>query len=312
MSSSAAHVRGVLLIAALAVAWGTNFLWIKIALAALTPVQLTAARLGLGALVLLVILVVRGLSLPRGWRVWAHLTVAAVLANFAPYLLFAVGEQHVDSSLAGILNATTPLWTILIAVSVGAEQQPTARRTTGIGIGLAGAVVIMQPWQAGFRADLYGALACLSAAASYGLSYVYMARHLTNRGLTPLQLAAAQLIAATVVAAAALPLDAAHPTGPTGLVDSMIAVTALGLVGTGLAYLLNYSLLASSGPTGASVVTYLLPLVAVISGILVLDESVHAVQFAGGAMILLGVILARDRAGQHPSTGSASRPPGTD
>jgi drug/metabolite transporter (DMT)-like permease len=184
-------------LALLALLWGSSFLWIKIAVDGLSPVQLTLARLALGALVLLAIIRARGLHLPNSRVTWRHLAVAAMIANAIPYLLFAVGEQTVDSGLAGALNATTPLWAFGVGLAVRAERRASTKRLIGLVTGFVGALVILAPWRTGTTGSFFGALACLAAAASYGVSYVYMGRYLANRGLPPLVLSAAQLTAAT-------------------------------------------------------------------------------------------------------------------
>ncbi|MGH3925059.1 MAG: DMT family transporter, partial [Pseudonocardiaceae bacterium] len=111
-------VRGPALIGALALLWGSNFAWIKLALDAFSPIQLTFARMLLGALVLVLVVALTHDRLPRDRHTWAHLTIAALVSNAAPYLLFALGETRIDSSIAGIMNATTPLWTLAIVAAV--------------------------------------------------------------------------------------------------------------------------------------------------------------------------------------------------
>lgn len=252
-------------------------------------------RLSLGALVLLTAAKVRGQRLPRGKGIWRHLFAAALFGNMIPYLLVAYGEQQVDSAVAGVLNATTPLWTVLIATSVGFEKRPGVRKLAGIGMGFVGAVVIFSPWRLGSQVMSWGGLACLLAATSYGVSYVYMARNLAGRGLPLLALSAAQLFVATVLAVAAVPVLGWR--APQLHADALIAVVILGVVGTGAAYVLNYRLIADDGPSSASVVTYLLPIVAVVLGALTLRESIPLNVVAGMAVILVGVALAR----AHPS-----------
>ena len=136
-------------LALLALLWGSSFLWIAIALRGFSPVQIAAIRLAVGALALVVILYSRGLRLPADGRVWLHLTVAALFGNAIPYTLFAVGEQHVSSSVAGVLNATTPLWTLVVAFASGHERRVSAPKLAGFVVGLAGTLLIFSPWQSG-------------------------------------------------------------------------------------------------------------------------------------------------------------------
>jgi drug/metabolite transporter (DMT)-like permease len=180
----------------------------------------------------------------------------------------------------------------------------------GIVLGFAGALVILAPWGSD-RAPLSGVLACLAASASYGLSYVYMGRYLIGRNLSPLVLSAGQLIAASTLLALALPFTDTLSGGWRS--DAIAALLALGVIGTGLAYVLNYRIITDDGPVLASTVTYLLPVVAVLAGLVVLDEHVTGSLVVGVVVVLLGVGLTRrspskqlDRRThqRHPSHGS--------
>ncbi|MGH3327732.1 MAG: DMT family transporter [Streptomycetales bacterium] len=278
-------------LALLAMLWGSNFLWIKIALRGLSPTQIVLARLALAAAVLWAIIRARGLRLPRGARLWAHLTAAALFANAVPYLAIAVGEQSVDSHLAGVLNATAPLWTIAIAHATRHENRLTTARTAGLLIGFAGTLLIFAPWQTTSVPHTWGALACLTAALSYGISYVYMDRFLARRGVPPLTLSAAQLLSATALLAAATPFTGLQPITPRP--DALASLTLLGVLGTGAAYVLNYQLITHDGATAASTVTYLLPLVALALGAATLHEPLTTNTLAGVALTLAGVALTR-------------------
>lgn len=275
----------------LALIWGSGFLWIEISLRGFSPVQLTFVRLALGAAVLLGVLRLRRLGLPRGGQIWRHLIVAALLANAVPYLLFGIAQQTVASNLAGAINATTPLWAVVFAVAARTEPRLGGRRLAGLLVGLVGAVVILHPWT-DTTASLGGTLACLAASASYGASYVYMGKHLTNRGVPPLVLSAAQLIAASGLLIFAAPLDGFRT--PDLRSDAVIALLILGTIGTGAAYVLNYRIIQDDGAILASTVTYLLPAVAAALGVLVLNEPLTAYLVAGVLVVLVGVALTRD------------------
>jgi drug/metabolite transporter (DMT)-like permease len=297
--------RSLARLALLALLWGSSFLWIKLALDGLSPVQLVLVRLALGAAVLLLIVRVRRLRLPRDKTTWLRLTVAALVANAIPYLLFAIGEQTVSSSLAGALNATTPLWTLGIGLIARTERQVTARRLVGLLVGFAGALVILAPWNAS-TASIGGALACLGAAASYGLSYVYMGRRLAGRGLSPLVLSAAQLTAATGLLLVVTPVAGLQPVQLTPAV--LAAISILGALGTGAAYVLNYRLITDEGPTATSTVTYLLPVVAVALGIVFLGEPAAAHLLIGTGIVLVGIALVQQRSPAPASTPEAPTP----
>jgi drug/metabolite transporter (DMT)-like permease len=250
-------------------------------------------RLALGVAVLAPIALARGLRVPTGWRTWAHLTVAALFANAIPYVLFGVGEQTVGSNVAGVLNATTPLWTVVVALTARTAKILGGRRAAGILAGFAGTVLIFSPWNSATEIASRGGLACLAAAASYGVSYVYMGRFLAGRGVPPLILSASQLAAATALLAAAMPVGGLGR--PPWRPEAVAGLLILGALGTGAAYVLNYRLITDAGPTAASTVTYLLPVVAVLLGWAALGEHVTVGMLAGTLLVLGGVALAQRR-----------------
>jgi drug/metabolite transporter (DMT)-like permease len=293
------RAAGLARVGALALIWGSAFLWIKLSLRGFTPVQLTWGRLGLGAVVLVTILTIGGSRLPRDARTWRHLAAAALLGNAVPYLLFGIAEQEVPSSLAGAINATTPLWTLLLALMLG-TQSVRAVQVLGLFLGFTGVVLILAPWQDLGTAHLIGALLCLVASASYGGSYLYMARHLSSTGLPPVLLSAGQLTVATGWLTLTLP--AGGLTTPTWRPDAVAALLILGMVGTGAAYVLNYRIIRDDGPILASTVTYLLPVVAVILGAAVLSEPLSVRMAAGVAIVLAGVALTRKKAQDEKPT----------
>ena len=280
-------------LALLALIWGSSFLWIKLADRDFPPVEVTFARLALGAAVLLPVVLVRREEVPRSAPVWGQIVVAALFANAIPYLLFAVAEQSVGSATAGIINATTPLWTVTLAVAVRHHESVTRRQAAGLIVGFAGTVLIFSPWRTASGLFSAGGLECLAASVSYAVSFVYMDRFLARRGISATVLAACQLAAATVMLAVAL--GVAGAPAPHLTAGSVTAIAVLGIVGTGFAYVLNYQIIASDGATVASTVTYLLPVVAIVLGVLVLNETVTVTMLAGIALVLAGVALTRQR-----------------
>lgn len=288
-------------VGALALLWGSSFLWIKVALVGMSPVQIVLGRLALGAAVLYIAVRISGLTLPRNRAVWGHLVIAALVSNAVPYFLFALGEQTVSSSFAGVVNATTPLWTIVIAYVARQESRPSPTRLTGFVLGFCGVLLALAPWDTRLgEGALTGGIACLGAAISYGISYVYIGRFLTPTGMPTLVLSAGQMIAATLLLILITPvagLDSMTLTFP--VIGSMLI---LGALGTGAAYVLNYKIIADDGPTAASTVSYLLPLVAVTLGWAVLSERVDTAFALGSLMVLFGVGLARRREHSTPRT----------
>jgi drug/metabolite transporter (DMT)-like permease len=293
-------------IALLALIWGSAFLWIKLADRGFSPVEITLARLALGAAVLFVIVLARREKVPRPLMLWGHIAVAALFANAVPYLLFAIAEQTVNSSTAGIINATTPLWTVVLALAVRHQKTVTGRQAAGLIIGFIGGVLIFSPWSTALGLTSAGGLECLAASVSYAISYIYMDRFLARRGISSVMLSACQLLIAAAMLAVALAVTGVRT--PHFTATSVAAVAVLGIIGTGFAYVLNYQIITSEGATVASTVTYLLPVVAIVLGVLVLSESITALMLVGIALVLAGVALTRNRAAR-PALAGGRRPP---
>ena len=285
-------------LALLALIWGSSFLWIKLADRGFAPVEVTFARLALGAAALFPVVAARREALPRSAALWAQIALAALFANAIPYLLFAVAEQSVDSSTAGIINATTPLWTVTIAVAVRHQKSVTARQCAGLVVGFAGTLLIFSPWHSASSVASVGGLECLAASISYAISYVYMDKFLARRGMSPITLSACQLLVAAALLAVALPVSGAG--APQVSAASLASLVILGVLGTGVAYVLNYQIITSEGATVAATVTYLLPVVAIVLGVVVLGEAVTVSVLAGIALVLAGVALTRRPGGRRP------------
>lgn len=274
----------------LALFWGSSFLWIKIALTGLSPVQIALVRTVLGAAVVAGLLFARGQRLPRGRAVWGHLAIAAVFGNVIPFVLFAVGEETVDSGVAGVLNATTPLWALAIGLAFGFEKQRNAARLAGLVLGFAGTLLIFAPWQKAGLAS-WGALACLAAAASYAVAYTYVGRTVSGTGLTSMQISATQLVLASGLTVFVLPAGGLQE--PHLSWQPLVAVAILGVFGTGLAFIINYRIVEDEGPTNATTVGYLLPVVSVLLGAAFLGEDLNLRVVLGMVVVLVGVGLSR-------------------
>ncbi|MGB3440275.1 MAG: DMT family transporter [Actinophytocola sp.] len=291
----------------LALFWGSSFLWIKIGLASFTPIQMTFVRLVLGAAVLVVLCYAGRRRLPRDRRLWGHLTVAALIGNAIPFTLFAVGERTVDSGVAGVLNATTPLWVLLIGIVLRSERDLSATKLGGLVLGFLGTLLIFSPWEAEIAG--WGAFVILVAAICYAISFAYIGRFVSGRGVAPIALSASQILAATGLMALAMPV------GGFGAIhlrwDAAIAIAILGIFGTGFAFALNYRLITDEGPTNAATVAYLLPVVSVLLGALFLGEDLTPHVIAGMVVVLGGVALTRVRRRQivaPPPVVAVSRP----
>lgn len=291
--------RPLIRIALLAMLWGSTFLWIKLALTSFTPLHITFVRCVLGAVVLLALARAAGQRLPRDRATWGHLVVAALFCNTLPFALFAIGQRTVDSGVAGVLNATTPLWSLLIGVAIGAERTLARVRLIGLLLGFTGTLLIFAPWRHTGLAS-WGTIAILAAAASYAVAFAYMGRKLVDRG-GPLAISAAQLITAAGLSTLALPAGGPVPTHVT--VTALAALTILGIFCTGATFYLNYRLIEDEGPTNAATVGYLLPVVSVALGAILLDEELDLRIVAGMAVVLVGVGLTR-RTSSTPQGGT--------
>jgi drug/metabolite transporter (DMT)-like permease len=283
----------------LASLWGSSFTFIKVSLEGLTPGQLVLSRLLLGAAVLLVIAAIRKVGLPRSGVVWAHVAAAALFGNVIPFLLLSYGEKTTGAGIAGVLVGGTPLLTLTIATAVLPAERATPRKAIGLVIGFLGVVLVIGPWSESLG-SAGGRLACLGAALSYATGFVYVRKYLSPLGLAPLAAAGSQLVAAAALQAVVTPFLAWHTPHFTGRVAGSIIV--LGLLSTGLAYVLYFRLIGDVGATTASAVNYVVPVAAVIISVAALGEPVTWNLVAGGVVVLAGMAWAENRVGQLRTT----------
>ncbi|MCQ4046319.1 DMT family transporter [Streptantibioticus rubrisoli] len=278
---------------ALSLIWGFSFLFIKVGTEAFAPLQVTLGRMVFGTAVLGTVLAVKRQRLPRAGRVWARLLVAAFLLNALPFSLFAYAELTIPSTLAGICNATTPLFSMVLSVVALAEDRPSRRRLAGVGLGFAGVLVVLGAWQGFSGQDPLGTGLALIASASYAVGWIYVRRTLSDTGESSLSLSAGQLALGTLQLAVVTPLFTSAPTSFPIL--PVLSVVALGALGTGLAFLVQYGLVREAGPTIATMVTYLVPVVATAAGVFLLGEHLTWNEPVGAVVVLLGAALTQTR-----------------
>jgi len=276
------------------VIWGSSFLFMKVALEGISPAQVAGTRLVLGALTLGIFVLARRETLPRRLRIWGHMTVLAVSFCVVPFLLFSWAQQHVTSGLASIYNATTPIMTAIMAWLVFRVEKLGAAQIVGILVGIGGVMVIIAPWQGlDLSQSLVAQFAILGATACYGFSLAYMRRFVANSGMTALVFSFLNIGIAAAIMVVLTPVIALTPVRlDPWIVGSLLL---LGCLGTGVAYVWNQNVLRAWGPTRASTVTYLTPIVGVVLGIVVLGETISWNEPVGALLVFLGILLAQDR-----------------
>jgi len=279
---------------ALAAIWGSSFLFIKVGIEELHPIYVALGRVAAGAVTLVAVVALARLRLPRDPRVWGHLAFVAAVGVAVPFTLFGYGEQRISSVLAGIWNATTPLFALPMAVLAFRTEKMTPRRAVGLGLGFVGVLVILGAWRGVGGSGLTGQLMCFGAALCYGIAIPYARRFLAGRPESGVALAAGQLIAATALLAIVAPLIAGAPRPVSTLSADVIAsVLALGALGTGIAFALNFRVIRLAGATTSASVTYLIPIFATLIGVTVLGEEITWYQPVGALVVLLGVAVSQ-------------------
>ncbi|MFE9258671.1 DMT family transporter [Streptomyces sp. NPDC006879] len=279
--------------ATLCVIWGFSFLLIKVGTEGFAPFQVALGRVFFGAAVLAVALAVRRERLPRGARTWGHLAIAAFFLNALPFSLFAYAELTIPSSLAGICNATSPLWGMVLALAAFSEDRPTRRRVAGLGIGFLGVLTVLGAWQGFSGVDPTGTFLALLASLSYPVGWIYVRRTLAGSSHSHVALTCGQLLLAT---GQLLVFTAFFSTAPSSFsLWPTLSVVALGALGTGLAMMLQYGLVAEVGPTTAVMVTYFTPVIATAAGVAILGETLHWNTPVGAVIILAGAFLTQAR-----------------
>jgi drug/metabolite transporter (DMT)-like permease len=310
----------------LAVIWGSSFMWITVALDdGLPPMTVVAWRALAACVMLVAVLLYRGGRLPFRWALWKRMIVLGATNMVIPMALISWGQQFIPSGMASILNAMVPLFTIMLAAVALADEHVTAAKLGGLAVGFVGVVVLASPslGAAGTDADAAAAVAGMAAVAGAGFFYamasVYVRRRITGmpiveqpdgstRAPLPVEIALGTTATALVMITA-LAVVFEHPAG--GLltvpqsVGGWVGVVWLGALGTGVAYLIFYRLIAGWGATRTTLVTYVIPLVAIIVGYVFLDERLQPFELLGATLIIGGVILVNGNRGQKPLFGRA-------
>jgi len=284
---------------ALSVLWGGSFFFNGIAVRELPSLTIVLARVGIAAVSLWVMLALLHIRMPRITGLWPAFFGMGLLNNAIPFALFVWGQHHIASGLVAILNATTPLFTVIVAHFLTRDEKLSASKLVGVGLGLLGVTLMLgAEWLAGLGTGLLAQLACLAAALSYAIAGVF-GRRFKRMGVPPLATATGQVTASSLLMLPlVLMLD--HPwTLTTPSLGTWAALLAIGVASTALAYILYFRILAAAGATNLLLVTFLIPVSAILLGSFFLGESLESKHFIGMGLIGFGLSLIDGRiAGQ--------------
>ena len=274
--------------------WGGSFFLIDVIVLELPPLTIVTLRVGIAAIVLWSVLLIKSYEVPKSFKLWRAFFMLGLLNNVVPFSLIVWGQNHIGAGLAAIINASTPLFTVLIAGAFLVDEHMTPQKVIGVLVGLFGVGVLIGAdafAELGFNMSLttFAQLAILGAAISYGCASVF-GRRFKSLGVSPFSTAVGQVTAATIIL---LPMSyiverpdqLANPSLVTGL-----AIVCLGVICTALGYLLYFQILSSSGATNVVLVTFLVPVTAAFLGWLILGEQLHGRYVTG--MVLIGLGLA--------------------
>jgi len=278
---------------ALGVVWGCSFIFIKQGLEFLTPFGVAFGRCALGALSLIIVLKVRTQNFPREKSTWAKLWVVSLLLNVFPGILFAYAEVHVTSILAGIINAATPLMTLIVLLTIFREEKVYRYQFLGLIVGALGVLTVLGIWNGIGENSGLAVLALLAAVTCYGFSFPFTRRYVLPLGLRSDVMATTQITAASITL---LPLFLINGIEKDQYrIGPILAMVGLGVLGTGYAYIWNFKIISAAGSSIASTVTYLTPVVAVFMGWIFLGEGISWNEPVGGALVIFGAAISQGR-----------------
>ena len=270
--------------------WGPSFLFIKVAVAEISPITLVFTRVALAAGMLYLLLRLQKHSLPPRVRVWIYLAIVAFFQISFPWVLLSWAEQFIDSASASILNALTPIFTVILAHMMTTDDKITATKAIGILLGLLGSVFLVAPvLMSGVQATTLGLLAMIVVTASYGLALVLTRKHL--RGMPSVVGPTSQLLLATLFLVPLVILFERPFGQPLPSLKAAGSVLALAVFGTTLAFIVYYRLIETADASYASLVAYVIPIFGILLGVLVLDERLGWNDFAGFVLIVTGVMI---------------------
>ena len=273
--------------------WGCSFIFIKMGLDFLTPFGVAFVRCSLGAITLLIIAKMRGYSLPKDRKAHFHIWVVAIFLNVIPGIFYALAETAITSVLAGIINAVTPLMTLIAILLVNREEKAKSFQVIGLLVGFFGVLTVLGAWRGFGDNPLWAILVLLSAVACYGISFPYTRKYVMPLGIQPESIVSLQLILASLTLLPFFIYNGVSNFTPD--IEPVLAMLALGIFGSGFAYLWNFKVMEVAGSAIASSVTYLTPVVAIIVGVIFLNEKITWNEPVGALIVLLGAAIAQER-----------------
>ena len=278
----------------MALIWGSSFLFIELSLELTTALGVAFWRTALGAGAMLAIGFALKIELPKKLRQWGHLWVAGFLMSAFPFTMYAFAQQFTTSILAAILNATTPMFTLLAILTIFRGQKQSSTAIIGLLVGLVGVGITLGVWQGFGDNDQLAILALVLASISYGIGTPYIRRHITPMSLPPTSTAAVQVLTSAITL---LPFYVL--TGPLFVaaprLETVGALLLLGVLGSGVAYWLFHQIVAQAGSAVAATVTYTNPVIATFWGVLLLGETLHWYEPVGALLVIAGAYMAQGR-----------------
>ena len=272
--------------------WGASFLFIEYALTALTPIGVAFWRTTFGALAMLIAILIYRSKLPTSLDVWKKMTIAGLFMSSVPFTLIAYAQTYVSSALASILNAVTPIATVIVMLIAFRSEKVKAHVVVGLFVGLAGVLVILGVWQGFGDNEPLAIIAILVAIFCYGIGTPYV-----RKNIAPLGYATEVSVVGHIGTAALTLLPVYLFSGPlltsSPTLSAIFSIVILGSLGSGVAYLLFYKVLDVVGSAIASSVTYITPIIAVILGVLHLNEQLHWYEPVGGVIVILGAAISQ-------------------
>jgi drug/metabolite transporter (DMT)-like permease len=280
------------LIAILSILWGGSFFFVGVAVKEMPPLTIVLCRVALASIILLVIVYLKGDKMPSSPGLWGAFIIMGALNNLIPFSLIVWGQTHIESGLASILNATTPIFSVVLAHFLTREERLTTNRITGVTIGWIGvAMLIGIESLRGFGIEVMGQLAVVGATFSYACAAIYGRRF---KGINPLIVATGMLCGSTIMMTP-LALVIEQPWNLSPGITTLMALFGLAAVSTSLAYIIYFQVLATAGPTNLLLVTFLIPVSAILLGVVVLAERLAWNAFAGMGLIFIGLIAIDGR-----------------